>query len=159
MTPASVDSVTRTAPMPLLAMRLYPEPGTRYVRVFVWRTKKDMKAAWGRAAIPVRFAGGTWGRRVAYCREVLRWNVSKSGGSRRNPCVAEVHMFHSRIGGEIVAHEMFHATMAWGRRVGFCWSRLGDDDAVNDDEERLAYVHGALCREFVNRAYAAGIYS
>lgn len=61
------------------------------------------------------------------------------------------------MGGEIVAHEMFHATMAWARRIGFPWSRLGEE-AVNDDEERLAYVHGRLCREFVNEAYEAGLY-
>lgn len=51
-----------------------------------------------------------------------------------------------------------YATMAWGRRIGFDWSRLGADDAVNDDEERLAYVHGKLCRDFVARAIDAGLY-
>ena len=56
------------------------------------------------------------------------------------------------------AHEFFHATICWGRRIGFNWQRLDAEDSVNDDEERLAYVHGALCREFVDRAYASGLY-
>jgi hypothetical protein len=31
-------------------------------------------------------------------------------------------------------------------------------DSVNQDEERLADIHGELCRQFVDRAYAAGLY-
>jgi hypothetical protein len=60
---------------------------------------------------------------------------------------------------EVVTHELFHATMAWARRVGLDLTRLADDDYVNQEEERVSYVHGRLCRDFMVRAEAAGIYS
>lgn len=134
-------------------MRLFPEPGTRFLRVFVWRTKKDMRAYW-RADGGGPFNGGSWGERLAYCTEVERTTVS----GRRDPCFAEVHFTARRLGTSIVAHEMFHATTAWGRRIGFPWKRLGADDSVTQEEERLAYAHNVLCGEFVERAYAAGLY-
>jgi hypothetical protein len=49
----------------------------------------------------------------------------------------------------VFADELFHATIAWGRRAKFNWKRLGDDDCVNADEERITHVHGRLCRAFV----------
>ncbi len=95
----------------------------------------------------VEFNGGAWGRRLAYCTGLL------SG-----PCVADVHFVRRRLGMEVTTHELFHATMAWARRVRFPFARLGADDAVNADEERLTYVHGWLCRQFAVRAWDAGIY-
>lgn len=59
---------------------------------------------------------------------------------------------------EIVTHELFHATIAYGRRIGFAWTRFGDSDAVNKDEERMTYAHGELCKQFVLRAIRAGLY-
>jgi len=85
-------------------------------------------------------------------------DVYPNGRTRRDPCVAEVNLCHSALGTEVVAHEMFHATICWGRRIGFDWKRLDADDSVNDEEERMAYAHGKLMREFVSRAYAAGLY-
>lgn len=138
--------------------RLFPEDGsTLFVRAVVHPTKRAMCEHW-RAAGGPSFNGGSWDRRIAYCTEWMRWVVHPHGRVRRDPCVAEAHFYRARLGTEIVTHELFHATMAWGRRIGFDWLRLGADDAVNDDEERLSYVHGALCRQFVDRAYAAGVY-
>lgn len=77
---------------------------------------------------------------------------------RTRPIVAEVHFSRNRLSQVIVAHELFHATLAYGRRVGFDFSRLDAADSVNDDEERLAYVQGWLCREFVRRAARTGMY-
>lgn len=140
-----------------LVFRLYPERGKRglYIRVRVHETKRAMKAAAER--VGTRFAGGPWGRRLAYCNEIQAHNL-RAGRWRRDPCVAEVNFTKRRLGTEITTHELFHATMAWGRRVGFQFGRLGDEDSVNDDEERITYVHGWLCRQFAGRAWATGLY-
>ena len=142
-----------------IIFRLYPEEDSRlFVRALVHPTRAAMRDHW-RRRVRCGFNGGSWGRRLAYCTEIRRWTVARRGAPAvRDRCVAEVHMFRSRIGMEIVAHEFLHATEAWGRRVQFVWSRLGDDDAVNQDEERLAYVHGRIVRQFVARAYSAGLY-
>jgi hypothetical protein len=136
--------------------RLYPEEGsTLFVRAIVHPTKRAMREHW-RERGDVRFNGGTWDQRIAYCQEILRWRCGKRS-VRRDRCVAEVNFYHARIGTEIVTHEIFHATMAWARRVGFTFQRLGEK-AVNQDEERLAYAHGDMCRAFVDRAHTAGLY-
>jgi hypothetical protein len=75
------------------------------------------------------------------------------------PEFAEVNLYRDRLTMEIVTHELFHATMAWARRVRFPVARLVAADAVNDDEERLTYVHSTLCRRFMVRATAAGLYA
>lgn len=140
----------------MVTFRIYPEPGrTLYVRVNVHPTKKAMREYW--RASNVRFNGGTWGRRLAYCTP---WHVLmvKHGRCQRNACIAEVNLYRARLTMEIVTHELFHATMEWGRRVRFPFSRLGDDDQVNQQEERAAYAHGELCRQFMVRANAAGLY-
>lgn len=141
-----------------LVFRLHPEGRSLFARVVVHRTKKAMREHWRRELQEVAGLAGPWAKRIGYCREVQRWMVTPTT-SRRDPCFAEVHLYASRCGTEVVTHEMFHATAAWGRRVRFDFKRLGDADSVNDDEERMAYVHGWLCRQFVDRAWAAGVYS
>jgi len=137
--------------------RLYPEPGrTLYVRVNVHQTKKAMLEYW-RASSVLGFRGGTWRNRVAYCSEWVRWTF-RSDRARKDPCFAEVNFYRAMLGTDIVTHEFEHATIAWGRRVNFPWARLGDEDSVNTDEERLAYVHGRLCSQFVDRAVQANVY-
>lgn len=139
-----------------LVFRIYPEEGsTLFVRVLVHITKKAMREHW--RTTDARFNGGTWSRRLAYCTEVQHWTVTRRR-VRRDPCVAEVHFFRARLGSQVVTHELFHATMAYARRVGFRFQRLGEE-AVNQDEERLAYAHGDMCRAFVDRAHEAGLYS
>jgi hypothetical protein len=129
--------------------RLYPEPGSRFVVVRVWPTKRAMAAH--RKRRNHRPLGGE-----ASCTQVT---ATRYGGTRprRLGIVAEVNFHRRALGMEIVTHEMFHATIAWGRRAGFDFSRLAVD-YVNADEERLTYVHGRLCRDFVRRAEAAGLY-
>lgn len=140
-----------------VTFRLYPESGRRYVRVHVHPTKAAMREYWRTSE--ARFNGGTWAGRVAYCTDVRKWFITADGRSRRDPCVAEVNLFASRLGTAVVTHEFFHATVAWGRRIGLDFTRLDAEDSVNHDEERLAYVHGELCRQFVDRAYHVGLYT
>lgn len=58
----------------------------------------------------------------------------------------------------VVTHELFHATLAWARRIGFDFARLNAEDSINGDEERLTYAHGHLCADFMVRANNAGLY-
>lgn len=44
--------------------------------------------------------------------------------------------------------------MAWGYRVKFPFAALGEGVDVGDAEERITYVHGELCRQFMVRATA-----
>jgi len=141
-------------------LRLYPEPDrTLYVRVRVHPTLKAMHersreltaAGTHEHRAPMRHVRG-------FCTE---WNVVKctKKRARRHPCIAEVNFAGRYCTMEIVTHELLHATMAWARRVGFEFSRLGDDDHVNAEEERIAYVHGEMCRQFMVRANTAGVYA
>lgn len=143
----------------ITTFRLYPVEGcTLYVRVHIHRTIKLMRAH--SAALHVRgISSDKVGRGCGgFC---ANWQLWYKIGARwqRDPCVAEVNMCLYYKGTNVAMHELFHATAAWGRRVGLKWRRLDDDDAVNSSEEDLAYIHGELCRQFVNRAYKAGIYT
>lgn len=135
-----------------ITFRIYPEKGTRYALVTVWPTKRAMQNA-------MRRGGSRPGRHTqAFCTGVEVIQIRKGRPQRKLGIFAEVNFHRNRLGMEVITHELFHATIAYGRRIKFDWSRLGDDDAVNKDEERLTYVHGVLCREFVVRAQAAGLY-
>jgi hypothetical protein len=139
---------------PIARFRLYPESGTRYVLVQVWPTRAAMRAhlAGWMSRASLRYTEGT-------CTDTTVKRLRERDGRWITlGQVAEVNLYRERLGMEVVTHELFHATIAWGRRVGFAWRRLGDDDAVNADEERLTYVHGRLCAEFVRRAERAGLY-
>lgn len=94
---------------------------------------------------------------IAQCERWHRYDV-RGGRIRRDPCVAEINFFRSRMGSAVVVHEFMHATIAWAIRTRFDWSRLDADDSVNADEESLCYIHSDLVREFVDRAYEAGVY-
>lgn len=142
-----------------VTFRLYPvKDSVLYVRVNVHRTVKAMRER--SAALHARgISGDKVGRGCGgFCANWQLWH-EYGGRWQRDPCVAEVNMCLRYKGTAVSTHELFHATAAWGRRTGFNWSRLGDADAVNQDEESLAYIHGALCREYVDRAYKAGIYT
>lgn len=136
--------------------RLYPEEGsTLFVRVRVFETLKQMRAH----AVELNRHGLTdtrgWSRTMGFCTPWQRWWVqsrTNGGRCRRDPCVAEVSFAWRHCTMNIVTHEFFHAALAWARRVGVVLA-----DECNDDEERIAYVHGHLCRDFVLRAQAAGI--
>lgn len=139
----------------MIVFRLWPERGSLFVRVVVHPTKKALHARY-RTDCP---DGRPLGRDcIGRCTEVHLASTRPSGGWRRDPCIAEVHLIRSQLGMEVITHELFHATCAWARRVGFPVARLVAEDSVNEDEERIAYVHGRLCRQFVARAIDAGLY-
>jgi hypothetical protein len=69
-----------------------------------------------------------------------------------------VNLWRGKLTMEVITHELFHATMAWGYRVRFPFAGLDNTIGVTADEERITYVHGALCSQFVGRAYATGLY-
>jgi hypothetical protein len=146
---------------PLATFRLYPERrGGLFVRVNVWRTRAELleRERWidGKPLTRLRRRHG---RSEAHglCSSLT---VQKYTGTRWRtlPIFAEVNLYRERLGMEVVTHELFHATAAWGRRVRFDFARLDADDSVNAAEERMAYVHGALCRQFVCRAERARLY-
>lgn len=141
--------------MSVVRFRLYPESRRGlYVAVHVWPTAKAMRRKYG-GRREVRVDG--------YCSPYVRQRVDASGRWRTMPVVADVHFHRKRLSMEVVTHELFHATLAWARRVRFDFSRLSDGaNPINADEERLTYAHGRLCRAFMNRAndfrlYADGI--
>ncbi len=134
--------MSRKQPLPLLKARLHPDGRTRYVRVFVWATRQD-------------FVAVTKDRQaVGLCRPFTRYR--KDG--RLDGIAGEVHLIRGRLGTEVVTHELFHATLAYARRVGFDMTRLDADDSINADEERLTHWHSTMCRDFVRLAYAEGLY-
>ncbi len=75
------------------------------------------------------------------------------------PMFAEVNLYRAALTMRIVTHELFHATIQYGRRIGFDFSRLDANDSINAEEERLTYAHGELCRQFMVRATTLGLYA
>lgn len=133
--------------------RLYPEKQSRlHALVYVWPTRKEMLEAW--RARNYRRAGRTC---QGFCSPVEVWDFRKGTG-RKQPLFAEVHVWRGKLTMAVVTHEMFHAAIAWARRVRFNFSRLHAEDSINDDEERLTYAHSNLCRDFMIRATDAGLY-
>lgn len=130
--------------------RLYPEaPHGLYVLVTVWPSREELHA---------NCSCIEKGEHEGCCSGLTITSFPEGGPPRTAALCAEVHLWWEKLTMQVITHELFHATMAWARRIRFRWQRLGDDDAVNDEEERLAYAHGRLCRDLVLRATAAGLY-
>lgn len=145
-------SYRNSAMRPSHRFRLYPELGSLYVVVNVWATRAEMLRYSDEGDAKVG------PKTDATCAGIEVIDFKRGHHARKQPVFAEVNFYRGRLSIEVITHEFFHATMAWGRRVRFKWHRLGDDDSVNADEERITYVHGRLCRAFVNRANAAKLY-
>lgn len=142
----------RAAPVPLLRFRLYPEHGrSLFCTVNVWATRADYVAHM--LAVGARAPHRDGASVSSFTRQ--RFNGTRW---RTLPEFAEMNLMRARLGTEVITHEMLHVAIAYGRRVRFDFRRLDASDSVNADEERLCYVHGRLCREFVNRAHDAGLY-
>ena len=144
----------------MVTFRLYPEPGrTLYVRINVHPTKKAMRAhVRGLDGEGISRPSGTDRHAAGFSTP---WHVLYISPKRcrRDPCIAEVNLCRTELTMRIVTHELLHATMEWARRIRFPFSRLGDDDQVNEEEERIAYAHCRLCAEFMIRATAVGLYA
>jgi hypothetical protein len=139
--------------MMVTRFRLYPDSRRRtglFVRVLVFDRRGELVAFWR--------ALGNRGPVRAWCAEVTRY----SANGRRDPLVATVCFWRREMGVGYVAHEFFHATMAWARRTRASGAELtaaGEGTLDLDSlEERLARVHGDLVRQFVAGADRAGLY-
>ncbi len=121
--------------------RLYPEPekGSLYIRVRVWASRAAMH------------------RRVGHGRNWWAICLSNAPGTRRRPrMVAQIHVVRSQFCASVMAHELLHAALLWGERVGIRLpaARGGflRGDRLND-EERLC---GAV-QEMMERARARAV--
>jgi hypothetical protein len=73
--------------------------------------------------------------------------IPKKGPRRKHRCFAEVNLWRGALGPEVVTHELFHATMAYGYRIKFPFEKLADCTGVTKWEERLTYAHGRMCAQ------------
>lgn len=138
-------------------VRLKPEPrSSLYVLVRVWPTKKAMLAHLNQTHHRGNKRGKASRRTEGTCSTVYRIKVSKSGRSRRSPCVAEVNLHRGRLGIEVITHELFHATMGWAKRVKLALEQVDELSRGTELEERIAYVHGTMNRQFVDRGLRPG---
>src|SRR5690242_13328755 len=102
--------IERTNPV---VFRIKPEPRrTLYVRVHIWPTAAAMRAHKRSTGL-----SGAWNT-AAYCTQITQRQYRRGTPMRTRPIVAEVHFSRNRLSQVIVAHELFHATLAYGRRVG-----------------------------------------
>lgn len=143
---------------PVARLRVYPENKSLYYVVNVWPTRKAM---YEHCRTALRFTG----RFLGLC-STTRWRQ----GGRTLPLMGEVNLFRGELGTSVITHEFFHATLGWARRVGIDMNAVQavgaaaehpsnpDPKHVAADEERLAYAHGEMCRQFTDRMYRLGIY-
>lgn len=105
----------KRAPTPLLVTRVYPQPGRSglYVRVSIYRSRAEMHAA---CRANGEDPGGR--RTVGLCASFTRRQYRSGRYHRTDAIVSEVRLYRRRLGVLVVAHELLHATIAWGRRVG-----------------------------------------
>jgi len=133
--------------------RLYAVEGsTLFVRACVHESRETLEEHWQDDPYRPRDGTDRWHHEImGYCREIEHYRFS-GGRLRRDPCVAEVHLFRDGCRMSVVTHEMLHATMAWARRTGFGFGEaMHSDGGISEGEEWLAYLHGNLCRDFVDR--------
>lgn len=141
--------------------RLYPEaPRGLYVLAMVHPTLKALRKLLRQHGVDGSEAEGACiGMRIDSYRD--------DRAPRVVPCCAEVHFWRGALGTSVITHELLHATFAWAARVRVPFHQLetwgarleGGSASVSDAEERLCYAHGRLCRDFVLRATAAGLYA
>lgn len=138
-------------------IRLYPvKKSSLFVRVLVFEHRRTMlRFAKEERVVGMESAG-------AWCQETHVIAIRKGKPDRRRPVVACVVLDKAKMGIGVVAHELFHATSCWARRVGIRWE-CGKEDGVgtfppNHPEERLAMIHYHLVTQFCRRAYALGLY-
>lgn len=141
----------KKGPQPAFRIRVYPEHKSLYYVVNVWRTKKDMYAH-------CRWAKSTF-QGLCTTYEVLKGE--KGGPLRMLPECGQINLWKGRLGSAVVTHEFTHAALGWARRIRLdkdaLLSHSGGED-VHPDEERFCHALCEMVRQFVDRAYAAGVY-
>lgn len=141
---------------PIATMRVYPDnPRGLYASVHVFASKRAM---WRWAAL-----NGTSGRFTGACQHFVKGRVHPDGRIETSREFAAVLLSRRWMGGEVVSHEFFHATMGWARRkrVPMTMVQGNPRDFGSYDmrvEEVLCYAHGRMVRQFVDRAHKMGLY-
>lgn len=120
-------------------MRVYPEEGsTLYVRVLLHKTRRGMRS------FVKQGHGDDLGPLAEGCCFQLTGHAPR--------LVAEVHLNEEHLDGDTIAHELMHATLAWGRHVNLPWLDLGaPTEWVAAAEERMAWVNGNMTGQVYNR--------
>ncbi|MCI0393298.1 MAG: hypothetical protein MOB07_31600 [Acidobacteria bacterium] len=122
------------------------------VNINVWRTLQDMRR-WGKE---YRFVGSL-GHAHAFCHSYDRFKPN----GRRAPDFVEVNFCVKKLGSGVIAHEMFHAALAWARlhRIDGQTLLYGGKDGgdASNEEEAVAEVQGELVREVVSQCYELGL--
>lgn len=140
--------------------RLYPQlRSSLYLVVQVWPSLTSM-----RQYLDATYLGSKPHRRtLGMCSSFKIIAYPKGKRSRTKGIFAEVNLASANLTMRIITHEMLHATMAYARRVGLNVGTCGNENdlttAVTEVEEKLAYVHGTLCSDFVARASDLGFFS
>jgi hypothetical protein len=130
-------------PLAAFTVKLSTESGS--IRIFVWRTLKDLRSH-ARNETSMTHTGRIYG----YCHTYDRFY--KSG--RRAADFAEVHLAAKYLGVSVLSHELAHAALAWAQRTKID-DLIADTEnpAVSDAEERFCYVLGDLMAEVVTKLY------
>lgn len=141
--------------------RLYPDAqqSALFIRVLIFDRRGDLIRFWRECGSSHAEAHGT----AARCQEVVAYRVGDDGARKKLPLIATVSLWRAQMSVGIVAHELFHATAAWARRVGLDLANISRDDShgvLPEDavEEQMATIHGRLVSQFVIRANHAGYY-
>jgi hypothetical protein len=144
-----MPSLKPIVPIARFTIRLSRERGS--VRVVVWRTLADLKAAYRRlpGARPTRHLYGC-------CRSYER----RYRNGRRAPDFAEVHLAQGYLGTTVLSHEFTHAALAWARTQKISGDDLvGESDGaeVSENEERFCDVLSDLMAQCVIKLRALAL--
>lgn len=89
------------------------------------------------------------------CTRYVAYEIEPGKPDVRSRCFAIVNLRQDCLTMEVVTHELFHATMAWGYRIRFPFCALNDAAGVTQTEERITYAHSTICRMFMVKASRA----
>ena len=77
--------------------------------------------------------------------------IRPDGTEKKKPHMGVILFYRQRLGVGIVSHEMTHAAIRWGYRVGLRLDEAEDADGAR--EERVAWVQGYLVTQFWRAFY------
>lgn len=146
----------RRSPGALARIRVYPEDGSSLYAVgVVWRTKREMREHLRRCDVEKPYDTAAINMEM----EVIAYKPGRR--PRKLGLFSEVHFSQRQMGGGLVAHEFFHTTCAFARRVGIPGGTIFGDRTgrhVTSNEERLCMAHGRMVAQFINRCWKLGLY-
>jgi hypothetical protein len=157
--------LTPDQPIPAYVIHINPDRHYRHdVRVEIYRTLAELRTA---VRCGVRASGMAEYKvhgLLGYCEGVEEYFRRKSTGRRwRSRTCAVIKLAQTNLRTGTLTHECFHATLRYAERVGLGQTTVGDlaldgtSSLVRDQhphsEERLATVHGNLCRGLISELY------